>query len=56
MPEIWGFCDACAQWFPCPDWFNRSVAEVVCPGCQAEPRKIVNRAAQPAFSQQLDDC
>lgn len=48
MGEIWGFCDGCIRWFPCPEWFDRSVAECVCPACRAEPTRIVNRAALPA--------
>lgn len=43
-PDIWGRCTDCAQWFPCPDWFERDRAHPVCPRCGTEPDHIQNRA------------
>lgn len=42
--EIWAYCDDCSRWFYCPEWFNRTKPQPVCPGCHREPQAIENRA------------
>lgn len=41
--QPWALCNACDQWFPTPDWFDRAKAHPTCPGCGAEPVAVLMR-------------
>ncbi len=38
---ILGLCPTCDAWFPCDEWFDRTVPVPCCATCRLPPRKLV---------------
>lgn len=45
---ILGLCPKCDHWFPCDEWFDRTVPVPCCSDCQLPPRKLAYTGPSPS--------